>query len=98
MQPGGAADDFATAASERVQLWAAQTPVPWAGAVALRCRVLPASDEEAERYSEQALRLHLRGGRLFERARTELRIRSSGWHCGPSRPRSIRRKAGGLLD
>ncbi|MBB5785150.1 ATP-binding protein [Nonomuraea jabiensis] len=63
---------FAAAASERVQMWAAQTPVPWAGAVALRCRALLAPDEEAERYFEQALRLHLRGGRLFERARTEL--------------------------
>ncbi|MEV4113251.1 AAA family ATPase [Nonomuraea sp. NPDC049695] len=65
-------NDFAVAASERVQMWAAQTPSPWADAVALRCNALLASDEDAERYYEQALRLHLRGGRLFERARTEL--------------------------
>ncbi|MBE1583771.1 helix-turn-helix transcriptional regulator [Nonomuraea angiospora] len=65
-------NDFAVAASERVQVWAAQTPSPWADAVALRCRALLASDEDAERYYEQALHLHLRGGRLFERARTEL--------------------------
>ncbi|MEV4290533.1 AAA family ATPase [Nonomuraea bangladeshensis] len=64
--------DFAVAASERVQMWAAQTPAPWADAVALRCNALLASDEDAKRYYEQALHLHLRGGRLFERARTEL--------------------------
>ncbi|AQZ70515.1 hypothetical protein BKM31_19915 [[Actinomadura] parvosata subsp. kistnae] len=63
---------FAAAASERVQMWAAQTPSPWAGAVALRCSALLAPDEDAERYYEEALRLHLRGGRSFERARTEL--------------------------
>ncbi|UBU10359.1 hypothetical protein [Nonomuraea gerenzanensis] len=63
---------FAAAASERVQIWAAQTPSPWAGAVALRCNALGASDEDAERYYEQALHLHQRGGRPFERARTEL--------------------------
>ncbi|MGW0198719.1 hypothetical protein [Nonomuraea sp. NPDC003201] len=37
-------NDFAAAVSERVQMWAAQTPMPWAGAVALRCRALLASD------------------------------------------------------
>ncbi|MGR6919663.1 helix-turn-helix transcriptional regulator [[Actinomadura] parvosata] len=67
---------FAAAASERVQMWAAQTPSPWAGAVALRCSALlaadQAADEDAERYYKEALRLHLRGGRSFERARTEL--------------------------
>ncbi|NJP92570.1 AAA family ATPase [Nonomuraea sp. FMUSA5-5] len=63
---------FAAAASERVQMWAAQTPSPWADAVALRCSALLAPDEDAERYYEQALHLHQRGGRPFERARTEL--------------------------
>ncbi|WP_246005175.1 helix-turn-helix domain-containing protein [[Actinomadura] parvosata] len=63
---------FAAAASERVQMWAAQTPSSWADAVALRCSALLAPDEDAERYYEQALHLHQRGGRPFERARTEL--------------------------
>ncbi|MEV0234080.1 AAA family ATPase [Nonomuraea sp. NPDC050786] len=65
-------EDFARAAAERVRVWAAQTAQPWAEAVALRCQALLASDEEAERHYEQAVALHLRGGRLFERARTEL--------------------------
>ncbi|MEV4671406.1 MULTISPECIES: ATP-binding protein [Actinomadura] len=65
-------DDFAHAAAESVRVWAAQTPQPWAEAVALRCRAMLASGEESERLYERALRAHLRGGRSFERARTEL--------------------------
>lgn len=42
---------------------------PWAQAVALRCRAL--LSDQGEHYTE-ALRLHEKGGRPFERARTEL--------------------------
>lgn len=50
--------------------WArAAATAPWAQAVALRCRALIA--DRPEQYA-QALRLHEKGGRPFERARTEL--------------------------
>ncbi|MFF7628447.1 ATP-binding protein [Streptomyces cyaneofuscatus] len=49
--------------------WARATTAPWAQAVALRCRAL--IDDRPEPYA-QALHLHEKGGRPFERARTEL--------------------------
>ncbi|MZF57225.1 AAA family ATPase [Streptomyces sp. SID5594] len=49
--------------------WARATTAPWAQAVALRCRAL--IDDHPEPYA-QALHLHEKGGRPFERARTEL--------------------------
>ncbi|WP_437114367.1 ATP-binding protein [Streptomyces cyaneofuscatus] len=50
--------------------WArAATTAPWAQAVALRCRALV--DDRPEPYA-QALHLHEKGGRPFERARTGL--------------------------
>ncbi|MFD8466593.1 AAA family ATPase [Streptomyces cyaneofuscatus] len=49
--------------------WARATKAPWAQAVALRCRAL--IDDRPEPYA-QALHLHEKGGRPFERARTEL--------------------------
>jgi DNA-binding NarL/FixJ family response regulator len=45
---------------------------PWATAVALRCRALLSSGEETDRLFAQAVQEHRRGGRPFERARTEL--------------------------
>ncbi|MEU0357206.1 helix-turn-helix transcriptional regulator [Streptomyces cyaneofuscatus] len=49
--------------------WARAATAPWAQAVALRCRALV--DDRPEPYA-QALHLHEKGGRPFERARTEL--------------------------
>ncbi|MFI7236408.1 ATP-binding protein [Streptomyces cyaneofuscatus] len=49
--------------------WARATTAPWAQAVALRCRAL--LTDRPEPYA-QALHLHEKGGRPFERARTEL--------------------------
>ncbi|MEE1940148.1 AAA family ATPase [Streptomyces sp. TRM 70361] len=61
----------------RFETWAAAGRRPWARAVALRCRAL--ADEaaggttgEAEEHYTEALRLHARDGRPFERARTQL--------------------------
>ncbi|MFG2004560.1 LuxR C-terminal-related transcriptional regulator [Spirillospora sp. NPDC048911] len=45
---------------------------PWAQAVASRCRALLAPDGEAGEHFERAVRLHRKGGRPFERARTDL--------------------------
>jgi DNA-binding CsgD family transcriptional regulator len=53
----------------RFEAWAQAGRQPWALAVALRCRAL--LSEEEEPYT-QALRLHARASRPFERARTEL--------------------------
>ncbi|MFI6581420.1 AAA family ATPase [Embleya sp. NPDC050493] len=59
-------------AGERFEAWARASGTPWAIAVALRCRALLADPAAAgERYAE-AIREHERGGRPFERARTEL--------------------------
>ncbi|WP_435842165.1 helix-turn-helix transcriptional regulator [Streptomyces cyaneofuscatus] len=49
--------------------WARATTAPWAQAVALRCRAL--IGDRPEPYA-QALHLHEKGGRPFERARTQL--------------------------
>ncbi|MCO5998266.1 helix-turn-helix transcriptional regulator [Actinoallomurus rhizosphaericola] len=56
-------------ALHRFEEWARAAGLPWARAAALRCRALLHDDEAA--YAE-ALRLHDKGGRPFERARTEL--------------------------
>ncbi|MEV0830151.1 ATP-binding protein [Nonomuraea rubra] len=52
--------------------WAAAGDTPWASAVALRCRALLAPAEAAGELYAQAVRLHEKGGRPFQRARTEL--------------------------
>lgn len=52
--------------------WAEAGGRPWAAAVALRCRALLGPTEEAGELYAQAVRLHEKGGRPFERARTEL--------------------------
>ncbi|WP_063780547.1 helix-turn-helix transcriptional regulator [Nonomuraea sp. SBT364] len=56
----------------RFLAWAQAGNKPWATAVALRCQALLGPDEEAEGSYTQAVRLHERGGRPFQRARTEL--------------------------
>ncbi|MEW1759388.1 AAA family ATPase [Streptomyces cyaneofuscatus] len=56
-------------AMRHCESWARATTAPWAQAVALRCRAL--IDDRPEPYA-QALHLHEKGGRPFERARTEL--------------------------
>ena len=53
--------------------WANGSAAPWGTAVALHCRALLAEgDDEAARLFEDALALHERASRPFERARTEL--------------------------
>ncbi|MFD0690168.1 AAA family ATPase [Actinomadura fibrosa] len=59
----------AEAARERFAAWAAAIDRPWASAVALRCRALLSPADET---FAAAVDLHGRGGRPFERARTEL--------------------------
>ncbi|NYI05175.1 ATP-binding protein [Allostreptomyces psammosilenae] len=63
----------------RFEEWARATGQPWAEAVTLRCRALLAPEDEAGplyaravALHEQAVVPHERGGRSFERARTEL--------------------------
>ncbi|NRQ36518.1 AAA family ATPase [Nonomuraea sp. NN258] len=56
----------------RFDAWAAGTGQHWAAAVALRCRALLAKEEDALAGLAAAVRLHARGGRPFERARTGL--------------------------
>ncbi|MGK5551484.1 ATP-binding protein [Actinomadura kijaniata] len=63
-RPDRAAGPFA-----RFTAWAGASGQPWAAAVAARCRALL---HPAEEHYRDALRLHERGGRPFERARTEL--------------------------
>ncbi|GAB3969884.1 LuxR family transcriptional regulator [Actinoallomurus acanthiterrae] len=53
----------------RFEAWARAGDLPWSRAVVLRCRAL--LDDDEARYVE-ALRLHDKGGRPFERARTAL--------------------------
>ncbi|WP_131739055.1 hypothetical protein [Actinomadura roseirufa] len=63
----------AAAARDRFAAWAAAVDQPWSSAAALRCEALLApSDTSSEAAFEAAARLHERGGRPFERARTEL--------------------------
>jgi DNA-binding CsgD family transcriptional regulator len=52
--------------------WAAHATAPWALALVPRCRGLLAAGAAADRHFAEALRLHRRGGRPFDRARTEL--------------------------
>ncbi|GLX00144.1 LuxR family transcriptional regulator [Microtetraspora sp. NBRC 16547] len=56
----------------RFLAWAQAGSRPWASAVALRCHALLGPAEEAGEVYAQAVRLHERGGRPFQRARTEL--------------------------
>ncbi len=56
----------------RFLAWARAGDRPWASAVALRCRALLAPPEPAGELYAQAVRLHEKGGRPFQRARTEL--------------------------
>ncbi|MEU7990453.1 LuxR C-terminal-related transcriptional regulator [Streptosporangium canum] len=53
----------------RLRAWARASAQPWVQAVALRCQALTSDDEASFR---AALALHERGGRPFERARTQL--------------------------
>jgi DNA-binding CsgD family transcriptional regulator len=58
---------------EAFEPWALSSRAPWGQAVALHCRALLAEDPaEAERLFKEALAMHERAGRPFERARTEL--------------------------
>ncbi|WP_141578728.1 LuxR family transcriptional regulator [Actinomadura sp. WMMA1423] len=59
----------ARAAYEELSAWAETSKQPWALAVALRCEALL---DDAEEPFVQAVRLHDRSTRPFERARTEL--------------------------
>ncbi|GLW10441.1 transcriptional regulator [Microtetraspora sp. NBRC 13810] len=56
----------------RFAAWARAADRPWADAVVLRCRALLSPAGEAGELYAEAVRLHGRGGRPFERARTEL--------------------------
>ncbi|TDD14593.1 LuxR family transcriptional regulator [Nonomuraea diastatica] len=62
----------ATSAFARFDAWAAASGRPWAAAVAHRCHALLAPRDQAEAHFDSALALHSRGGRPFERARTQL--------------------------
>lgn len=62
----------AAAPPARFERWAAAANRPWADAVALRCRALIAAEGDAGGLYAEAVLLHQRGGRPFERARTEL--------------------------
>ncbi|MFI0354154.1 ATP-binding protein [Actinomadura sp. 9N407] len=63
----------ARTAAEQFAAWAEAGRQPWALAVALRSRALLAdTDDAAAGPFEEALGLHERGGRPFEKARTEL--------------------------
>ncbi|MET9339707.1 AAA family ATPase [Nonomuraea sp. NPDC003804] len=53
----------------RIEAWARAAGHPWARAIALRCQAMVTGEEEP--YA-QAVELHVRGGRPFEWARTEL--------------------------
>ncbi|WP_049575756.1 helix-turn-helix transcriptional regulator [Nonomuraea sp. SBT364] len=64
--------DVARAVDRRVQDWARLTGQPWSEAVGLRCTALLSEGAEAGAAYARAVRLHRRGGRVFERARTEL--------------------------
>ncbi|MEU4580414.1 AAA family ATPase [Nonomuraea sp. NPDC023979] len=64
--------DVARTVNRRVQIWAPLTGQPWARAVGLRCTALLSEGADADRAYADAVRLHRHGGRIFERARTEL--------------------------
>jgi DNA-binding CsgD family transcriptional regulator len=52
--------------------WAAHATPPWALALVPRCRGLLSAGAAADRHFAEALRLHSRSSRPFDRARTEL--------------------------
>lgn len=52
--------------------WTARLGMPWAKALALRCRALLVTDEDPEPYFLEALGLQAAGPMPFERGRTEL--------------------------
>jgi len=54
----------------RLSAWAAHTGSPWGTALVARCRGLLSADDDGP--FEEALSLHLSGGRPFDTARTEL--------------------------
>ncbi|WP_149261392.1 AAA family ATPase [Actinomadura sp. K4S16] len=56
----------------RFEGWSVASEQPWAAGVLLRCRALLTTVEDAGRYFAEAVRAHAKGGRPFERARTEL--------------------------
>lgn len=62
----------ALAAFTRFDTWAEASGVPWAAAVAHRCRALLAQGDDAEHHYRKALAHHDLGGRPFEHARTRL--------------------------
>ncbi|MGK5551732.1 helix-turn-helix transcriptional regulator [Actinomadura kijaniata] len=64
--------DLARTMAAWVREWADHTGQPWQRGVALRCRALLADDRDADALYAEAVALHGRGGRPFERARTEL--------------------------
>ncbi|MFJ8744408.1 AAA family ATPase [Embleya sp. NPDC127516] len=59
-------------AAARFERWARASGTPWAMAVALRCGALLAEPDAADALYVAAIGEHERGGRPFERARTEL--------------------------
>lgn len=65
--------DAAAARLAALQAWSRETGAPWAQALVARCRALLADDGEQDRYFDEALSLHARGGRPFDTARTQLR-------------------------
>ncbi|WP_030175370.1 helix-turn-helix transcriptional regulator [Spirillospora albida] len=65
----GGAPGRAVEPLERFRSWSEAGGLPWARAVALRCQALL---DDAEEPYVQAMALHEKGGRPFERARTEL--------------------------
>jgi DNA-binding NarL/FixJ family response regulator len=64
--------DRAAEPLRQFRIWAAASGRPWVLAVAERCAALLAADDEADRHFAEAVRLHAKGGRPFERARTDL--------------------------
>ncbi|MGW1993914.1 helix-turn-helix transcriptional regulator [Embleya sp. NPDC001921] len=66
------APEQAREAAARFERWARASGTPWAMAVALRCGALLAEPDAADALYVAAIREHERGGRPFERARTEL--------------------------
>lgn len=64
--------DVATAAALRLQTWAATCRAVWPQALVGRCQAQLAAGDEADRHYTEALKLHSRGGRPFDTARTAL--------------------------
>jgi DNA-binding NarL/FixJ family response regulator len=64
--------DRAADAVARFSRWAPLVGQPWATALQARCQALTASDDDAERHYQRALRLHEQDTRPFDQARTQL--------------------------